>query len=390
MRVLVFLPCFTHGGAEKQGAILARHLIQKGYDVQVWGFPTLGASAPLLEELKNEGIRCLELPEWPRFDWDFTRRGRYLRYIEQRFYEWPKQVNRFRKTLPSVSVDVVIPFTPMPCVVSVLLAEQIRARRIVWNHRGGYDDAGFKYNKFLVRHVMEHHPTMVANSSAGAQFLTDKFSLSPNEVSVIHNMFLPDIELSNLASQREYRDKKGLSLQLLHVANLFAEKDIWTVLDSITHLKASGFDCHLHIAGFFPNSQDQNKFENMVRENNIASMITFHGAVNKQQLYTLLSIADIGLLSSRSEGLSNSIMEYMYSGLPVIGTDIPGIRELLGCEGTSWLFPYGNADHLSSLLIRLGLDKAARQKLGEANRRRILEDFSTEKLMFKWEKVLEH
>lgn len=44
----------------------------------------------------------------------------------------------------------------------------------------------------------------------------------------------------------------------------------------------------------------------------------------------------------RSEGCPNSVIEYMQFGLPVVGTNIPGIRDLVGDVGVRYLFPVGD------------------------------------------------
>jgi glycosyltransferase involved in cell wall biosynthesis len=343
----------------------------------------------MLLELQETGIQCRELPEWPRFKWKFSKSRLFFHYFTHRFYQWPSHLKRFYDTLPLTNFDVVVPFTPVPCLVTALHPNKVCFGRIFWNHRGGYDDAGFTYAKFIVRQINKKNPVMVANSTAGAQFLVDTFSLLPKQVSVIHNVFLPDDHLSNLSSHKEYNNQEGSPLQLLHVANLFCEKDIWTVLNAIKRLKSFDFPCHLHIAGFFPNSKDHDKFKYKISTDDLETMVSYYGAIDRQKLRTLLLKADIGLLSSRSEGLPNSVMEYMYARLPVIGTNIPGIREVLSEKNSDWLFPYGDADHLAKKIMQLGTNPIVRQVLGEANRLRILEDFSEEKLMPKWEQLIE-
>lgn len=389
MRALVFLPCYTYGGAERQAAILARYLQRTGWDVEVWGLPQLGPERPLLGDLERSGITCRQLPEWPQLDWIFARPGRLIDRVRHALIEWPRQLKEYGVGIPAASFDVAVPFTLVPNLITALYPEKIAARRILWNHRGGYDVAGCTFTGPLIGKIRRRNPVMVANSTAGARYLSDTFQVPSSHVSVVRNVFEPDEAFGRLAGQRTYASLAERPLQLLHVANLFDEKDIWTVLAAIRLVRKASFPCHLHIAGFFPNVVDYDRFRDMVGTHEIGSSVTYHGPIGRGILAELLWDADIGLLSSRSEGAPNSVMEYMYAGLPVIGTDILGIREVVSGENHEWLFHYGDAERLAELIIKLGLDADARRSIGMNNRLRIVDDYSPERLLPEWGRVLE-
>jgi glycosyltransferase involved in cell wall biosynthesis len=93
----------------------------------------------------------------------------------------------------------------------------------------------------------------------------------------------------------------------------------------------------------------------------------------------VLSISDVCVLSSRSEGFSNSILEYMAAGRPVVATDVGGAREAIVQGETGYLVPAGDhqriAQHIASLLLKPEQARA----LGEAGRRVVNEKFSCTK-----------
>ncbi len=80
-----------------------------------------------------------------------------------------------------------------------------------------------------------------------------------------------------------------------------------------------------------------------------------------------LAAMDIGVLSSLTEGFSNSLLEYMAAGLPAVATDVGGNREAL--EGTGFLVPPDEPAALAEAILRLRSPELRRQ-LGEAARRR--------------------
>ena len=87
--------------------------------------------------------------------------------------------------------------------------------------------------------------------------------------------------------------------------------------------------------------------------------------------------------------MPNSVMEYMYWRLPVVATDIPGIREIVGEANGDWLFPVGDFVRLASSIEKLGRDPQLRARLGAANRERIIEAFGAEKILPQWKRLIE-
>jgi L-malate glycosyltransferase len=91
--------------------------------------------------------------------------------------------------------------------------------------------------------------------------------------------------------------------------------------------------------------------------------VIFIGPTNQVPHY--MGLADIGLLTSKAEGLSNTLLEYMASGLPVIGTQVSGTEDFVVNGQTGWLFPVSDqaafqacltqaADHGAERLAQLG------------------------------------
>jgi glycosyltransferase involved in cell wall biosynthesis len=84
----------------------------------------------------------------------------------------------------------------------------------------------------------------------------------------------------------------------------------------------------------------------------------------------LLSDADVFVLASRSEGLPLSVIEAMAAGLPVVASDVGGLRELVRDAETGVLVPPSDATALASALRPLLADRQLRRRLGVAGRAR--------------------
>ena len=92
---------------------------------------------------------------------------------------------------------------------------------------------------------------------------------------------------------------------------------------------------------------------------------------------SVLSISDVCVLSSSSEGFSNAILEYMAAGRPVVATNVGGAREAIVHGETGYLVPAGDHDQMAGHIIRLLLDPENARSMGASGRRRVNEMFST-------------
>lgn len=92
----------------------------------------------------------------------------------------------------------------------------------------------------------------------------------------------------------------------------------------------------------------------------------------------LLGISDIGVLSSKAEGFSNSILEYMAAALPVVATDVGGAREVIIEAETGYLVPSGDDVALGEHIVSLLRTPERARLMGERGREVVAEKFSWE------------
>lgn len=79
----------------------------------------------------------------------------------------------------------------------------------------------------------------------------------------------------------------------------------------------------------------------------------------------LLAAADIFVFPSLYEGMPGAVIEAMAAGLPIVGTDIPAMRELLGTGRGARLVPPGSPEDLAGAIRDLLLDPELRARMGE-------------------------
>lgn len=102
-----------------------------------------------------------------------------------------------------------------------------------------------------------------------------------------------------------------------------------------------------------------------------------------QDVADFLAASDIGVLISPKEGMSNSILEYMASGLPIIATDNKGNREAIGKDYPIQFCKPNDIDDLATHLQIFIENYDLRQRIGKMNKKRTEKDFSLNTMLEK-------
>jgi len=125
--------------------------------------------------------------------------------------------------------------------------------------------------------------------------------------------------------------------------------------------------------------QLQQSFRELATELGIADRTFFLGRC--EHIAELLSLADVCVLSSKAEGFSNSILEYMAAGKPVVVTDVGGAREVVIENETGYIVPSGADELMTERIVSLLHDPQKARAMGEKGRRVIQQKFSSEELV---------
>jgi sugar transferase (PEP-CTERM/EpsH1 system associated) len=108
----------------------------------------------------------------------------------------------------------------------------------------------------------------------------------------------------------------------------------------------------------------------------------------QQDIAPFLQQADVFLLGSAREGISNTILEAMAAGLPVIVTDVGGSSELVNDGINGCLVPPEDSDKLAQAMYELTLAPRDQLKtMGTASRTRAVDQFSLAKMLKNYESV---
>jgi glycosyltransferase involved in cell wall biosynthesis len=131
---------------------------------------------------------------------------------------------------------------------------------------------------------------------------------------------------------------------------------------------------HLVIAGDGP---EKDRLENLVRHESLEDRVTFTGWLD--DIGRTMSQWDIYAQPSVAEGLGIAALEAMSLGIPVVASDVGGLREIVVSGETGFLVPPRDSAQLAAHLKELACNAELRRKMGEAARARAIEKFSRER-----------
>jgi len=200
--------------------------------------------------------------------------------------------------------------------------------------------------------------------------------IPPNLISVIYNAIDTDTWSPRHATSA-FREELGLDQAcpvIGYVGRIMPEKDLETWLRAAALVAPLYPEAQFVLVGEGRDGVTLGQLQRLATELGIAERLHFPGY--RTHLLPVYGSFDIFGLSSRREGLPNSILEAMAVGLPVVTTDVAGTSELVLDGQTGYVVPQGDVDHLARAMVTLVADQQLRQRMGQVGRERIEREFS--------------
>ncbi len=124
---------------------------------------------------------------------------------------------------------------------------------------------------------------------------------------------------------------------------------------------------------------ERERLERFTRDIHCHAHVTFLG--HREDAARFLPAFDVFGLASSFEGMSNSIMEAMSAGLPIVASDIPPNRELVVQSETGFLFKLADTVGIMQFVRRLIDEPDLAKRLGQAGRERIQREFNVQRMV---------
>jgi len=192
---------------------------------------------------------------------------------------------------------------------------------------------------------------------------------------------------ASAAHQRKRRELglDGAAPLVGTVGRLAAVKDQATLLEAFAQVATRFPHARLLMIGDGPMRPS---LEARAKALGIAPRVLFLG--RRTDIAELLPLLDVFVLSSVSEGLPLTVLEAMACGVPVVATDVGGLREVVSDGQTGLLVPVKSPERLAQAVATLLGDAAGRRTMGETARRRAATQFDVSHMVRGYEAAYHH
>jgi glycosyltransferase involved in cell wall biosynthesis len=164
------------------------------------------------------------------------------------------------------------------------------------------------------------------------------------------------------------------------VGRLVPVKDQATLVDAVAELGRGGVPATLVIAGDGP---ERARLEARAAERGVDLRLLGY----RPDVEQVLGALDVFVLSSTSEGLSNTILEAMAAGRPVVATRVGGAEEMIADGVTGVLVPPSDAASMAAALRRVLAAGDGGAAMGAAARQRVETEFTLAGMMQRYERM---
>ncbi len=349
------------GGAERQIVELCRRLDSDRFSPEV---ATLGMSGAMAAGLKESGVRV----------YAFRATSRVLRSARdpRRAISALRGVFRLRKLIRQRRPAILHAFLPEACVVAAAATKKNGPPSLIVAKRSLVETISWAPPYLaLARFANRRAGVIHVNSEAVRRDVIAREGGPREKVRLVYN----GVDTGRFRSPAEPRPGPRARVGML--ANFIAYKGHREILQAVNTLHLDFPFLELWLWG--RDGPSSGALAELCRAWGLESRVRFLGVVEDPA--EALRQVDVFVSASYAEGFSNSILEAMATGLPVIATAVGGSVEQVEDGKTGVLVPPRDPEALRKALKAVISDDAFAARLGLAARRRAVERFSVERMV---------
>ncbi len=249
----------------------------------------------------------------------FRKKAEKSRFIEMLFYlmvSLPLAIYLIVKERPNVIHAHFI----LPCgILAIFLKKMFRIKVVITAHGGDVPSHQpeqtkdlFRFFKPFAQYVIKNADQIHAVSKGIDRKIRNDFAVSKDKIKIIPNSVKFQI----------INSKKQAPFKFLFLGRISPEKNLDFILDCLKEVHS---DFEFYIVG----SGEDKKLKEKVYSSELKEKVLFTGWLNKTEVEAYLKKCHYLILHSSSEGLPMAGLEANMYGLPVIGSDIEGIRDFI-------------------------------------------------------------
>lgn len=212
-------------------------------------------------------------------------------------------------------------------------------------------------HRVLVRAVFAHAPALLIGSPSFAAEVAQRHGVDPARFTVVPGAtdvtrFTPSHGLARVSDPPV----------LLYHGRVDARKGVLDLLEAVRLLLAAGTRVRLLISGIGP---DTARVRERITELGLDAAVDVLGTVPYERAHEVYRRGDVFVSPTYAEGFSNTILEAMASGLPVVSTDVVGVRDCVRPDDNGVLVAPADPPALAAGIRRILTDDALRRRVAE-------------------------
>lgn len=347
--ICIFTNTLLSGGAEKQAVLLTK-VLNKKYNVWLAVYYADEIEQKFLDILKENNLKTIFL------------NGSHL-----------KRCFSFYKFLRRESIDIIFSYLLTTNLIGGLIGKIAGVKRTI----GGIRNSEFSKGKLFIQKILQNYINnfTIYNNNRGFKELSLKGFRNRKAV-VISNAF----ELTTKPILRKKHDH----ITIISVGRFENQKDYYTAIKAVRRLREEFKKFTYIIIGY---GKLENQIHDWINKFNTSDYIQV--IINPPNLNEYYEQADIYLMTSIFEGLSNTVLEVMSFSLPLVVTDV-GDNDRLVVDGENgFLCNPQNSNQIADCLLKLCLSYDKRIKFGKRSYEILKENHSYEKLQKKYINFIE-
>ena len=328
--LVIFIPSIEFGGVEKNLSHISNFLAKKYKQI------ILISAAKPKNKIFSKNIKILA----PKSNF-FKNKSRLIKSFICTFLLYKNFYNKNTLILSFQSN-----------FFSIIISKIIKSKIIIRLNTSPEKYASDILKKIFFRKLYNLSDEIIVNSNEFKKNLFKYFKLKSN---VILNPI--DTKKSFKKKINYFRNFKGL--KIISIGRLTHQKDQITLLKALNELKKKyRLDFKLYMIG---KGYNYNLLSNFVIKNKLNKNIKLAGY--KKNAFQYLKSADLLILSSRYEGLPNTLIEAQVAGIPIISSDCPsGPKEILMNGKLGELFKVGDYEDLYKKIYNYNRNKSILKK----------------------------
>lgn len=281
--------------------------------------------------------------------------------------------------------DIVHGYLFWAYIIGTLVARAAKVPVVIASRRSlGHFKAKKIHYLFIERIVNRKTDLIIANSEAVKADVIRQEKVSPGKIIVIHNGIEAapyEKPVDTAAKRKELGIPPNASL-IGVIANLIHYKGHKYLIEAAATVQKVVPDARFLLIGEGPMRQT---IETQIEELGLAENFILAGT--RRDVVELLAAMDISVLPSLEEGFSNTILESMAAGRPVVATAVGGNPEAVVDGVTGFLVPPRSSEALAQAILGLLGDREKAGSMGRAARERVRQEFTMGKMVGEMEAV---